>query len=194
MTDLSEKQQQEIRRALEHNRSQIIEKAMRQRRNLATVTDTTGQLSDEYDVATHLSFELLSTRLHDRERRLLRKIDGALTRLANGDYGCCEICDEFIGLARLKARPTATVCIDCKEEQENEERTLQKRHHPPRSEKRTTKQNDERAKRVRSSVRDDWNAGQWLSESDLSLLSHVDTADETKRRAVKSPANTNNAS
>ncbi len=61
--------------------------------------------------------------LRDREKWLLEKIEQALVRLNEGRYGLCEECEEEIGFARLKARPVATLCIDCKEVEERTEKT-----------------------------------------------------------------------
>ncbi len=61
-------------------------------------------------------------RIRDRERKLILKIQGALKRLDEGEYGICEACGGKIGIARLKARPVTTLCIDCKSNQEVEER------------------------------------------------------------------------
>lgn len=61
-------------------------------------------------------------RIRDRERKLIVKIQEALRRLEDGDYGICESCGEDISIARLKARPVTTFCIDCKSVQEVEER------------------------------------------------------------------------
>jgi RNA polymerase-binding transcription factor len=61
-------------------------------------------------------------RIRDRERKLIFKIQEALQRLENGEYGICEQCGEEIGIGRLKARPVTTLCIDCKSSQEIAER------------------------------------------------------------------------
>jgi len=61
-------------------------------------------------------------RIRDRERQLLGKIEKALTLLEEGKYGICEACGEKISIARLKARPVTTLCIDCKSDQEVAER------------------------------------------------------------------------
>jgi len=53
---------------------------------------------------------------------LIAKIRDAIQRLDDGVYGVCESCEELIGTARLKARPVTTLCIDCKTEQERQER------------------------------------------------------------------------
>lgn len=61
-------------------------------------------------------------RMRDRERKLIFKIQEALQRLEAGEYGVCEECGEEIGIARLKARPVTTLCIQCKSHQEDQEK------------------------------------------------------------------------
>jgi DnaK suppressor protein len=61
-------------------------------------------------------------RIRDRERKLIFKIQEALQRLRDGEYGLCEECGEEIGIDRLKARPVTTLCIACKSSQEIAER------------------------------------------------------------------------
>ena len=63
-----------------------------------------------------------SAELRERERGLLSKINQALDKIAQGIYGECESCGEQISLKRIKARPVAKLCIDCKSEQEQIER------------------------------------------------------------------------
>lgn len=89
--------------------------------------DTLAPVGESGDEGDRASSELdLSRAVRDQERAhlLLPKIDKALQRLAEGTYGLCEICEEPIGIARLKARPVATLCIACKEEQEQTERVF----------------------------------------------------------------------
>ena len=63
-------------------------------------------------------------RLRDRERKLLKKIDEALSRIENGTFGICKECGEKIDENRLKVRPVATLCISCKEDQEHNEKIM----------------------------------------------------------------------
>ena len=56
----------------------------------------------------------LELRTRDRERKLIKKIDESIRNLDNQDFGFCEACGVEIGIKRLEARPTATLCIDCK--------------------------------------------------------------------------------
>lgn len=79
-------------------------------------------LPDEVDLATTESNQSMDLRLRDRERTLLRKIDKALEKIEAGSYGLCESCDELIEIKRLEARPVTDLCIQCKEEQERNER------------------------------------------------------------------------
>ena len=61
-------------------------------------------------------------RLKEREQKLLKKIDDALDRVAAHTYGICLRCGEEIPYKRLKARPVTTLCIECKTQQEREEK------------------------------------------------------------------------
>lgn len=80
-------------------------------------------LPDEVDLATSETDQAISLRLRDRERVLLRKIDKALKKIETGEFGTCESCGEDIEVKRLEARPVADLCIRCKEEQEQQERS-----------------------------------------------------------------------
>ena len=64
----------------------------------------------------------LELRTRDRERKLIKKIDKTLDRIKEDDYGFCDSCGVEIGVRRLEARPTATLCIDCKTLAEIKER------------------------------------------------------------------------
>lgn len=80
-------------------------------------------LPDEVDLAASESDQSLNLRLRDRERVLYKKIEKALKKIDDGEYGVCERCGEEIGLKRLEARPVTDLCIRCKEEEERLERT-----------------------------------------------------------------------
>ena len=64
----------------------------------------------------------LTLRIRDRERKLISKIDEALGRIEDGSFGSCEECGDPIGADRLRVRPVTTLCIRCKEEEEERER------------------------------------------------------------------------
>ncbi len=77
---------------------------------------------DEIDTASSEINLQFTGRLREREQGLLAKIDAALAKIAEGEYGECISCGEDIGVKRLKARPVAELCIDCKSDQEKIER------------------------------------------------------------------------
>ena len=86
---------------------------------LTAYADPNDRASQESDMALEL-------RNRDRERKLIKKIDGTLLNIGNDEYGYCNICGEEIGLNRLLARPTATLCIDCKTLDEIKEKQMAK--------------------------------------------------------------------
>ncbi len=77
---------------------------------------------DEMDAASSEVNLQFAGRLREREQGLLAKIDAALAKIEEGEYGACISCGEEIGVKRLEARPVAELCIDCKSEQEKLER------------------------------------------------------------------------
>ena len=83
-------------------------------RTLLHMQDEAANFPDPNDRATQESEFTLELRTRDRERKLIRKIDEAIASLEGGDYGFCEACGIEIGIRRLEARPTATLCYDCK--------------------------------------------------------------------------------
>ncbi|MBU0499953.1 MAG: RNA polymerase-binding protein DksA [Gammaproteobacteria bacterium] len=83
-------------------------------RTVDHMKDDAANFPDPNDRATQESEFSLELRARDRERKLLKKIDEILKRLDEHEYGFCESCGIEIGLRRLEARPTATLCIDCK--------------------------------------------------------------------------------
>ncbi len=83
-----------------------------------TINNLRGEVRDVGDEAERASRETensLELRTRDRYRKLLNKIDQALNRIDDGSYGFCEETGEEIGLARLEARPIATLCLDAQE-------------------------------------------------------------------------------
>jgi DnaK suppressor protein len=85
------------------------------------------KLPDEVDLATAEYEAAFEYRLRDREKYLVKKIDKALRRIEEGDYDECESCGSVIAKKRLLARPEATLCIMCKEEQEQIEKGFLKK-------------------------------------------------------------------
>ena len=87
--------------------------------HLRTDSENLPDSNDRATLETDFGLEL---KTRDRERKLVRKINAALERISQGTYGYCEKTGEEIGLARLEARPIATMCLDAQERYENAER------------------------------------------------------------------------
>jgi len=83
-------------------------------RTVHHMQDEAANFPDPNDRATQESEFSMELRTRDRERKLIKKIDESLLKLDNDEYGYCEACGVEIGIRRLEARPTATLCIDCK--------------------------------------------------------------------------------
>ncbi|MEW6563609.1 MAG: RNA polymerase-binding protein DksA [Pseudomonadota bacterium] len=95
-------------------------------RTVHTMQDEATVFADPNDRASQESDMSLELRSRDRERKLIKKIDEMLSKIESGDYGFCEKCGIEIGLSRLEARPTATLCIDCKTLEEIREKQMAK--------------------------------------------------------------------
>lgn len=90
----------------------------------ATIEDMTesGEVyADPADRATAESDRAFTLRLRDRERKLIKKIQKAIDRIEDGEFGICQDCGDDIAIPRLKARPMTTLCINCKSKQEEDE-------------------------------------------------------------------------
>src|SRR5690242_1669461 len=120
---MNAKQRSHFRKILEQLKaelSQEIDRTVHTMQDEATVfADPNDRASQETDIAIEL-------RNRDRERKLIKKIDETLARIDSGDYGFCDKCGVDIGIKRLEARPTATLCIDCKTLEEMKEKQMAK--------------------------------------------------------------------
>jgi len=95
-------------------------------RTVHTMQDEVTTFADPNDRASQESDIALELRNRDRERKLIKKIDETLDKIDENEYGYCESCGVEIGLKRLEARPTATLCIDCKTLDEIREKQVAK--------------------------------------------------------------------
>jgi DnaK suppressor protein len=95
-------------------------------RTVHTMQDEATVFADPNDRATQESDVGLELRNRDRERKLIKKINEMLAKIDAGEYGYCDNCGIEIGLNRLEARPTATLCIDCKTLDEIREKQVAK--------------------------------------------------------------------
>ena len=100
--------------------SEDIDRTVHTMQDEATVfADPNDRASQETDIAIEL-------RNRDRERKLIKKVNETQARIDSGDYGFCNKCGVEIGIKRLEARPTATLCIDCKTLDELKEKQMAK--------------------------------------------------------------------
>ena len=95
-------------------------------RTIAEIQQDATTFADPNDRATQESDIAVELRNRDRERKLIKKIDETIGRIDAEDYGYCDSCGIEIGLKRLEARPTATLCIDCKTLDELREKQVAK--------------------------------------------------------------------
>ena len=110
---------EEFRKILQEQLDEILREAGK---TVADMTDEKTNFPDPTDRAALESDRNFELRIRDRERKLANKIREALERIDDGEFGICESCEEEIGEARLRARPVTTLCIDCKTEQERQEK------------------------------------------------------------------------
>lgn len=116
---MKKKQLEEFRTQLQTQMDELLDDAGK------TVSDMTEEKinfpdpTDRANLESDRNFEL---RIRDRERKLINKIRQALERIEDDTFGKCESCEEQIGTERLHARPVTTLCIDCKTEQERQEK------------------------------------------------------------------------
>lgn len=109
-----------FRRVLEEKRLAIVQSAQASLEQDMQLD--TNEMPDEVDLASSEYIQSFALRLRGRERNFLDKIETALKKIDEGEFGVCEDCGEPIGLKRLEARPETTLCIRCKEDQERTER------------------------------------------------------------------------
>jgi len=116
---MDEAKREQFRGMLQDEMKVLLDEAGK---TVSEMTSETTNFPDPNDRATQESDRSFELRIRDRERKLINKIREALERIEDGTFGVCEMCEEEIGEARLKARPVTTLCIDCKMEQERKEK------------------------------------------------------------------------
>ena len=113
---------------LEYFKNVLLDERAKILRHLDDLSDSSSQelsnggAGDPADIAATEMNQAALAKIGGREVHLLKKIDYALEKIKDKTYGECENCGEQIAVARLKARPVAQLCIDCKTEQESVER------------------------------------------------------------------------
>lgn len=116
---MNERQLEYFRRKLLAWKDEILEDS---RETLVDLANSTRNLPDIADRASEETDRALELRTRDRQRKLVAKIDAALRRIDNGEFGYCEMTGEPISLRRLDARPIATMTLEAQERHERSER------------------------------------------------------------------------
>jgi len=93
-------------------------------KRLEVVNNNFIDSGDVADLSVEEIEKQFAIRIADREAKLLKKIEEALKKIEEGTYGICESCGKPIGYERLKLRPVASLCIECKKKEEK----MEKRH------------------------------------------------------------------
>jgi DnaK suppressor protein len=116
---MNERQLEYFRKKLLNWKEDILRESRETVTHLQKETENHPDLADRASSETDRALEL---RTRDRQRKLISKIDEALRRIEDGVYGYCEETGEPIGLARLQARPIATLALEAQERHERRER------------------------------------------------------------------------
>ncbi len=116
---MSPRQREYFRRKLENWKEDILRES---RETLENLQEESQNHSDMADRASSESDRALELRTRDRQRKLISKIDAALKRIDDGTYGYCEETGDPIGIARLDARPIATLSLEAQETHERREK------------------------------------------------------------------------
>ncbi|MDR1368029.1 MAG: RNA polymerase-binding protein DksA [Candidatus Accumulibacter sp.] len=120
---MSERQLAHFRSILESIKKDLMNDI---KRTVHTMQDEATVFADPNDRASQETDIAIELRSRDRERKLIKKIDDTVAKIDSKEYGYCSSCGIEIGIKRLEARPTASLCIDCKTLEEVRERQVAK--------------------------------------------------------------------
>ena len=116
---MNERQVEYFRRKLLNWKQELLAGS---RDTIEGLQDGTRNIPDVADRASEETDRALELRTRDRQRKLVAKIDSALRRIENGEYGYCDVTGEPISLKRLDARPIATMSLEAQERHERREK------------------------------------------------------------------------
>lgn len=108
---MNDKQKEHFKELLQAWKRELMEEVDR---TMSHMKDEAANFPDPADRASQEEEFSLELRTRDRERKLIKKIDSTMELIESDDYGFCDACGVEIGIRRLEARPTATLCVDCK--------------------------------------------------------------------------------
>ncbi|APG46525.1 dnaK suppressor protein DksA [Phaeobacter porticola] len=116
---MNDRQQEYFRRKLHDWKQELLAES---RDTIEGLQDNTRNIPDVADRASEETDRALELRTRDRQRKLVAKIDSAIRRIDEGEYGYCEVTGEPISLKRLDARPIATMSLEAQERHERREK------------------------------------------------------------------------
>ena len=116
---MNERQLEYFRRKLIAWKQELLDQSAE---TLEGLQDSARNVPDLADRASEETDRALELRTRDRQRKLIGKIDAAVRRIENGEYGYCEVTGEPISLGRLEARPIATMTVEAQERHERQEK------------------------------------------------------------------------
>ncbi len=116
---MNERQLEWFRRELSRQKNELLSES---RTTIAGLQDGTRNIPDIADRASEETDRALELRIRDRQRKLVAKIDSALRRIDEGEFGFCKETGEPISLKRLVARPTTTLSLEAQERHERREK------------------------------------------------------------------------
>ncbi|SNR82144.1 TraR/DksA family transcriptional regulator [Desulfurobacterium atlanticum] len=119
---LTPEQLKELKAILEERRKELIEDI---KRGILEEASSEREVGDLVDMSTEEILRTFEMRIRDREAKYLKKIEKALRKIEEGTYGICEECGKCISYERLRLRPVAELCINCKLKQEKLERKFE---------------------------------------------------------------------
>ena len=119
MATITEKQKKHFEKILNDWLDELLGEV---NKTVSGMTDEKENLPDPSDRATLESDRNFTLRIRDRERKLINKIRKSIEKIDAGTFGVCEVCGELIDFKRLEARPVTSHCIECKTDEEMEER------------------------------------------------------------------------
>ncbi len=116
---MNKKTLQHFKKKLTDQLDSLHDKNSKKRVTTLAESEQAPDFTDQATLETDIDMNI---HIKERDSKLILKIKQALERIENGTFGICETCGEEISEARLEARPVTTECIDCKREQENQEK------------------------------------------------------------------------
>lgn len=120
--EITKKEKAYYQKKLEDMLSRLVEESGE---TVQEMKETNQEFPDPTDRAYYESERNTTLRIRDRERKLIKKVKNVLERLNNDEYNICKECGDFISKERLDARPVTTLCINCKQLEEDREKIHQ---------------------------------------------------------------------